>query len=112
MAGQGSELWQGVQLDEWAADRIAEQLDAPRLRSRARVTVPRRSRQDGSVLVDDRGRPERADAHVWHCSLSLHPDEPALSDETWGEVAGEFIEQLGFAGQRWAAIRHGRTRLR
>ena len=109
VAGERVEAWHGIRLDEWAADRIAEQLDAPRLRSRARVTVPRRDRRDGGVLVDDRGRPERADAHVWHCSLSLRPDEPALSDETWGVIAGEFIERLGFDGQRWAAVRHGRT---
>ena len=33
VAGQGAELWRGVQLDGWAADEIARQLDAPRLRS-------------------------------------------------------------------------------
>jgi RNA polymerase sigma factor (sigma-70 family) len=96
-----------------SADRIAEQLDAPRLRSRARVTVPRRSRQDGSVLVDDRGRPERADAHVWHCSLALHPDEPDLSDERSAEICEQFVAEMGFAGQRaqcrWVAMRHGRS---
>jgi hypothetical protein len=51
----------------------------------------------------------RADAHVWHCSLSLHPDEPSLSDEKWRQVAEEFIEAMGFGGQRWLAIRHGRS---
>jgi hypothetical protein len=98
-----------VKLDAWAADEIAKQLDAPRLRWRARVTVPRK-RQDGGVLVDDRGQPLRADAHVWHCSLSLHPDEEALSDEQWSEIASEFIGQMGFAEQRWVAIRHGLTK--
>jgi hypothetical protein len=109
VAGERVEAWQGVKLDAWAADRIAEQLDAPRLRSHARVTVPRK-RADGNVLVDDRGQPQRAEAHVWHCSLSLHPDEPALSDQKWSQIAEQFIEKLGFAGQRWVAIRHGETK--
>ncbi len=109
VAGERVEAWHGVKLDEWAADRIAEQLDAPRLRSHARVTAPRK-REDGNVLVDDRGQPQRADAHVWHCSLSLHPDEDALSDEKWSQLAEQFIEKLGFAEQRWAAIRHGLTK--
>jgi Relaxase/Mobilisation nuclease domain len=109
VAGERVELWEGVQLDAWAADEIAKQLDASRLRSRVRVTVPRKG-QDGAVLVDDRGRPVRADAHVWHCSLSLHPDEDALSDEKWSEIAGEFIERMGFGEQRWVAIRHGLTK--
>ena len=109
VAGERVEAWQGVKLDEWAADRIAEQLDTPRLRFSTRVTVPRK-RQDGSVLVDDRGRPERADAHVWHCSLSLHPDEDPLPDETWSQIAGEFIEEMGFGEQRWIAIHHGLTK--
>jgi hypothetical protein len=109
VAGVGMEAWRGVKLDEWAADRIAEQLDAPRLRSHARVTVPRK-REDGNVLVDVRGRPERADAHVWHCSLSLHPEEPALGDEQWSQLAREFVAEMGFVGQRWVAIRHGETK--
>ena len=108
VGGDGVELWRGVKLDGWAADQLAEQLDAPRLRARARVTVPRKA-QDGSVLVDDRGRPVRADAHVWHCSLSLHPDEEALSDERWAQIAGEFVGEMGFGGQRWVALRHGLT---
>ena len=115
VAGQGAELWRGVQLDGWAADEIARQLDAPRLRSRARVTVARKT-AGGGVAVDERGRPERADAHVWHCSLSLHPDETRapegepLSDERWAEIAQEFIGAMGFAEQRWVAVRHGLTK--
>ena len=109
VAGERVEAWQGVKLDAWAADRIAEQLDAPRLRSHARVTVPRK-REDGNVLVDDRGRPERADAHVWHCSLSLHPEEPALGDDKWSQIARTFIAEMGFAEQRWVAIGHGETK--
>ena len=39
------------------------------------------------------------DAHVWHCSLSLHPQEPELADERWAEICEQFIEQMGFAGE-------------
>ena len=55
------------------------------------------------------------DAHVWHCSLALHPDEPDLSDERWGEICDQFVAEMGFAGERaagqcrWVAIRHGRS---
>ena len=49
---------------------------------------------------------------MWHCSLSLHPDEPALSREQWGEIAREFVAEMGFGGAeetscRWVAIHHG-----
>ena len=52
---------------------------------------------------------------MWHCSLSLHPDEPAPSDRRWGEVCDEFVASMGFAGPdaraqcRWVAIRHGES---
>ena len=65
---------------------------------------------------DKNGRVTAArDAHVWHCSLSLHPEEPELADERWAEISKQFVEQMGFAGEstraqcRWVAIRHGRS---
>ena len=93
-----------------AAGEIAAILDEPRMRSGTRVTVGRKD-QDGNVLVDDRGAPVRKEAHVWHCSLSLHPNEPALSDERWREICEEFVTEMGFAGAgcRWVAIHHGPT---
>ena len=60
------------------------------------------------VVVVGRGR-----NHVWHCSLALHPDEPALSDEAWGRITQEFMDSLGLTGAdgkapcRWVAVRHG-----
>lgn len=51
--------------------------------------------------------------HVWHCSLSLHPDEGPLSDETWQKIAADFVEAMGLTGAdgkapcRWVAVRHG-----
>lgn len=51
--------------------------------------------------------------HVWHCSLSLSPEEAALGDETWGRIASDFMSEMGFTGSdgkapcRWVAIHHG-----
>ena len=91
-----------------AADQIAAWLDQPRLRSGTRVTV-RRKDDGGNVLTDERAAPQRVDAHVWHCSLSLHPDEAALSDQQWRTIAEEFVQGMGFDQQRcrWLALRHG-----
>ena len=83
-------------------------LDQPRLRSGTRVTVRRRN-DDGNVLTQEGAAPQRVDAHVWHCSLSLHPEEPALSDQEWQRIAEEFVLGMGFDEQRcrWLALRHG-----
>ncbi|CED91300.1 relaxase/mobilization nuclease domain-containing protein [Actinomyces succiniciruminis] len=54
--------------------------------------------------------------HVWHCSLSLSPDEDPLSDAQWQKIADDFMRELGFTGAdgkapcRWAAIRHGQSK--
>ena len=51
--------------------------------------------------------------HVWHCSLSLSPEEAALGDEAWGRIASDFMDEMGFTGSdgkapcRWVAIHHG-----
>jgi len=57
---------------------------------------------------------EVARGHVWHCSLSLSPEEGELSDEQWRDIAEDFIAQMEFddnegtkAPCRWAAVRHG-----
>lgn len=52
-------------------------------------------------------------ADVWHCSLSLRAGDRELTDQEWGDIANEFVEQMGFteasgkAQCRWAAINHG-----
>lgn len=55
--------------------------------------------------------------HVWHCSLSLRPEEGSLSDETWREIATDFVSRMDFgdaegtkAQCRWVAVRHGLTK--
>ncbi|GAB3866554.1 hypothetical protein GCM10029963_79830 [Micromonospora andamanensis] len=51
--------------------------------------------------------------YVWQCSLSLPAQEGQLDDETWGRIAGRFVQEMGFtgdadrAGCRWIAVRHG-----
>ena len=89
------------------AGELARFLDEPREQFGTRVTVAERDQQGRVVGTRD--------AHVWHCSLSLHPDEPDLPDEQWGEICEQFVDEMGFAGARaaaqcrWVAIRHGRT---
>ena len=58
---------------------LARFLDEPREAFGTRVKIAERD-GDGRVIGS-------RDAHVWHCSLSLHPDEPELSDERWRRSA-------------------------
>lgn len=87
---------------------IARFLDEPRYEFGMRVTIAERDKSTGRVTG-------ARDAHVWHCSLSLHPQEPELPDERWGAIGEAFIQQMRFAGEtakaqcRWVAIRHGRS---
>jgi len=87
---------------------LAEWLDAP---MRAFGKAPMR-----------KGKP----AHVWHCSLSLHPDEPAQTPETWQRIAVRYMEVMGWDAQdqdekprrqaqhhgeaRWLAQHHGASK--
>ncbi|WP_194293693.1 relaxase/mobilization nuclease domain-containing protein [Microbacterium enclense] len=96
-------------LDKAAALEIAASLDAPRREFGVDVTrlVTRVDPDTGETLK------ERVDASVWHCSLSIAADEGQLSDETWGQIAQEFVDRMGFtevsgkAACRWVAVRHG-----
>jgi hypothetical protein len=94
-------------LEHSDAVALARFLDEPREAFGTRVTIAERDK-DGRLIG-------ARDAHVWHCSLSLHPQEPELADERWAEICAQFIEQMEFAGEtaraqcRWVAIRHGRS---
>jgi hypothetical protein len=96
-------------LERSAAIALARFLDEPREAFGTKVTIAERDKKTGRVTGVVR------DAHVWHCSLSLHPQEPELADERWAEIAEAFVERMGFAGEsakaqcRWVAIRHGRS---
>lgn len=68
---------------------------------------------------EETGRTEVVDYgpnHVWHCSLSLSPEEAPLSDEKWAMIAHEFMDAMGFtdasgkAPCRWVAIHHGTSK--
>jgi hypothetical protein len=100
-------MGQGRLLNRRDAVGLARFLDEPREAFGTRVTIAERDKN--GRLVGSR------DAHVWHCSLSLHPQEPELQDDRWAEIAEAFVEQMRFAGEttkaecRWVAIRHGRS---
>lgn len=55
-----------------------------------------------------------SNGHVWHCSLSLRASEGELSDETWRDIATDFMAAMDFddpaspkAPCRWVAVNHG-----
>lgn len=83
--------WDDAELNADAAKHIAAHLDGPRRRMGVEVSG----------------------GHVWHCSLSLKAEEGQLPDARWAEVAGEFVDRMGFtessgkAACRWVAVRHG-----
>ncbi|MHB1571666.1 MAG: relaxase/mobilization nuclease domain-containing protein, partial [Solirubrobacteraceae bacterium] len=81
---------EGKILDRSDALALARFLDEPRHEFGTKVTIAERD-QSGRVIGT-------RDAHVWHCSLSLHPSEPELDDERWAQIAEAFIERMGFAG--------------
>jgi len=98
-----------AELNHHAALQIGWQLDAPRRAFGTRVTTAVKDREGHNVGVKD--------AHVWHCSLSLRPDEPELSDERWAHICTEFVAGMGFADAasddascRWVAVRHGQSK--
>ena len=94
-------------LDRSDAVAIARFLDEPREQFGTNVTIA--ERDQGGWVIGAR------DARVWHCSLSLHPSEPALTDERWAQICEALVERMGFAGEtakaqcRWVAVRHGRS---
>ncbi len=98
-----------AELDTRTAQQIGWELDHPRRAFGTRVTTAVKD-QDGHTVG-------RKDAHVWHCSLSLRPDEPALSDEQWAAISEQFVARMGFADPaseqapcRWIALRHGASK--
>ena len=99
---------------------LAGELDTARVVFGTEVSVT--SRRKMNAAIDD-GVPRSvaladatSDQNVWHCSLSLSPEEGELSDEKWATIAADFMKEMDFdnadsprAPARWVAIRHGKT---
>lgn len=90
----------GQELDRGDALAIARELGAAR---RAFGTQVRTTRTEWDATAGERvprldqaGRPVTDDQHVWHCSLSLHPEEGPLSDAAWAQITHEFMARMGF----------------
>lgn len=124
-------------LDEATARDIARQIDQPRRVFKTTVTVPKRTWDDSAhrwvTVRDEAGKPVTRDGNVWHCSLSLKapvyaidPEtgsttaelvdgEAAITDGLWGDIARDFMREMGFAEEglspaRWVAVHHGASK--
>lgn len=89
---------------------VAEMLDLDMIENNVNVWGNQTTWDYNKAEMVTRGR---GPVHVWHCSLTLHPDEPALSDEQWQKIAQDFMDEMEFteasgrSPARWIAVRHG-----
>ena len=101
--------WETISVSQ--ADELATRLDAYMHETGTFPTGKARRFNPATGAVEWNG--EIAATHVWHCSLSLSPEEAALRDEVWGRIAADFMSEMGFTGSdgkapcRWVAIHHG-----
>lgn len=101
--------WETISLSQ--ASEIATRLDAYMHETGTFPTGKTRRFNPATGQVEWNGEIEAN--HVWHCSLSLSPEEAALGDEVWGRIASDFMDEMGFTGSdgkapcRWVAIHHG-----
>lgn len=101
--------WETISVSQ--ADEIATRLDAYMHETGTFPTGKARRFNPATGAVEWNGEIEAT--HVWHCSLSLSPEEAALGDEVWGRIAADFMSEMGFTGTdgkapcRWVAIHHG-----
>ena len=101
--------WETISLSQ--ASEIATRLDAYMHETGTFPTGKARRFNPATGQVEWNGAIEAT--HVWHCSLSLSPEEAALGDEVWGRIASDFMSEMGFTGTdgkapcRWVAIHHG-----
>ena len=106
--------------DPEQAKMLGRELDRARRAHDVDTTVfrhnkARESLRSGSVATATAAVDTATVEHnVWHCSLSLHPDEAPLSDEKWAAISHRFMELMDYhspAGEqpetRWLAVRHG-----
>ena len=101
--------WETISVSQ--ADELATRLDAYMHETGTFPTGKARRFNPATGAVEWNGEIEAN--HVWHCSLSLSPEEAALGDEVWGRIASDFMSEMGFSGTdgkapcRWVAIHHG-----
>lgn len=101
--------WETISVSQ--ASEIATRLDAYMHETGTFPTGKVRRFNPATGAVEWNGEIEAN--HVWHCSLSLSPEEAALGDEVWGRIASDFMSEMGFSGTdgkapcRWVAIHHG-----
>lgn len=101
--------WETISVSQ--ASEIATRLDAYMHETGTFPTGKARRFNPATGAVEWNGEIEAN--HVWHCSLSLSPEEAALGDEVWGRIASDFMSEMGFSGAdgkapcRWVAIHHG-----
>lgn len=101
--------WETISVSQ--ASEIATRLDAYMHETGTFPTGKARRFNPATGAVEWNGEIEAN--HVWHCSLSLSPEEAALGDEVWGRIASDFMSEMGFSGTdgkapcRWVAIHHG-----
>lgn len=101
--------WETISVSQ--ADELATRLDAYMHETGTFPTGKARRFNPATGAVEWNGEIEAN--HVWHCSLSLSPEEAALGDEVWGRIASDFMSEMGFTGTdgkapcRWVAIHHG-----
>lgn len=101
--------WETIGVSQ--ASEIATRLDAYMHETGTFPTGKARRFNPATGAVEWNGEIEAN--HVWHCSLSLSPEEAALGDEVWGRIASDFMSEMGFSGTdgkapcRWVAIHHG-----
>lgn len=101
--------WETISISQ--ASEIATRLDAYMHETGTFPTGKARRFNPATGQVEWTGEIEAT--HVWHCSLSLSPEEAALGDEVWGRIASDFMSEMGFTGTdgkapcRWVAIHHG-----
>ncbi|MQS18086.1 hypothetical protein F7Q99_39410 [Streptomyces kaniharaensis] len=68
--------------------------------------VPGTWRQVGA-LMDQHAAQRDLKQPIWRCSLSLPDEDGVLSDAEFAEIATEYVNQMGFGGCPWVAVRHG-----
>lgn len=106
--------WSTDELSNRDALSIAEHIEQPRNTYGTEVTAPVKeySAEAGRFVATGM----RKGVHVWHCSLSLAPDQEPLGDEKWGAIAHDFADEMGFSEAsgkspvRWAAVHHGASK--